>query len=204
MIRAIQYGCGPIGCWVAEMAAERSYIQLVGALDTDPAKVGTDLCGLTVTDDVDRLLAEVKPDLAFHNTGSSFPGVFDQLAGIVKAQVNVVSTCEELSYPHHKEPRLTAELDQLARKYGVSVLGTGINPGFLMDAWPLFMTTPCRQVKKIKAVRIQDATSRRLPFQKKIGAGTTVEEFHRLVKEGTLRHVGLAECTAMIADGLGW
>jgi hypothetical protein len=213
MIRAIQYGCGPIGCRVAEMAAERNDIQLVGAVDLDPRKVGRDLgevagldrkLGVVVSDDAERLLVEAKPNLAFHNTGSSFKAVYDQLTGIVRASVNVVSTCEELSYPHRKEPGLAARLDELAKEHGVSVLGTGINPGFLMDAWPLFMTAPCREVKKIKAVRIQDATSRRLPFQKKIGAGTTVEQFHRLVEAGTLRHVGLAECTAMIAEGLGW
>jgi len=84
------------------------------------------------------------------------------------------------------------------------VLSTGINPGFLMDAWPLFMTGVCKEVKMVKTTRIQDATSRRLPFQKKIGAGCTVEEFQRRVDARTLRHVGLTESIAMIGDTLGW
>ncbi|MCK4350862.1 MAG: dihydrodipicolinate reductase, partial [Candidatus Krumholzibacteria bacterium] len=90
------------------------------------------------------------------------------------------------------------------KENGVTVLGTGINPGFLMDTWPLSMTAVCRDVEEVKAVRIQDASSRRLPFQKKIGAGRTPDEFQNLIDEGTLRHVGLPESTAMIAAGLGW
>jgi len=74
----------------------------------------------------------------------------------------------------------------------------------VMDAWPLFMTGICQQVKKIKAVRVQDASPRRGPFQKKIGAGLTLEEFNELVAAGTLKHVGLPESIAMIASGLGW
>ena len=86
----------------------------------------------------------------------------------------------------------------------MTVLATGVNPGFAMDVWPLFMTGICQQVKKIKAVRVQDASPRRGPFQKKIGAGCTLEEFNELVAAGTLKHVGLPESIAMIANGLGW
>ena len=91
--------------------------------------------------------------------------------------MNVVSSCEELSYPYEKSPVLAARLDRLARENGVAVLGTGVNPGFLMDAWPLFMTGVCAEVKEIKASRVQDASVRRVPFQEKIGAGKTKEEF---------------------------
>jgi len=186
---------------------------MVGAVDIDPEIVGHDLgqqagleekLGVIVTDDAATLLSEVKPDIVFHTTGSGFRNVFDQLADVVKAGVNVVSTCEELSFPYKREPDLAAELDGLAKQHNVTVVGTGINPGFLMDAWPLSMTAVCRDVEEVKAVRIQDASSRRLPFQKKIGAGCTPEEFQKLVDEGTLRHVGLPESIAMIAAGLGW
>ncbi|MEE9398799.1 MAG: hypothetical protein V3V23_00850, partial [Dehalococcoidales bacterium] len=118
--------------------------------------------------------------------------------------VNILSTTEELSFPLRKEPALSAEIDKLAKEYSVTVLATGINPGFIMDTWPLFMTAVCQEVKQIRIARIQDASSRRLPFQKKIGAGRTLEEFKSLVNAGTLRHVGIAESIAMIAAGLGW
>jgi len=115
-----------------------------------------------------------------------------------------VSTCEELCYPYRKEAQLSAEIDKIAKANNVTVLGTGVNPGFLMDSWPLFMTGVCQQVKQIKVVRVQDASPRRGPFQKKIGAGCTLEEFKERVAAGTLRHVGLAESIAMIASSLGW
>jgi 4-hydroxy-tetrahydrodipicolinate reductase len=123
---------------------------------------------------------------------------------LIKAGVNIVSTAEELSFPWRKEPKLAADLDRLAKENKVTVLATGINPGFLMDTWPLAMTAVCQEVKRIRVARIQDASVRRLPFQKKIGAGCTPEEFRKLVDAGTLRHVGLAESIAMIAAGLRW
>jgi len=103
-----------------------------------------------------------------------------------------------------KEPQLSAEIDRIAKANNVTVLATGVNPGFLMDAWPLFMTGVCQQVKRIRAVRVQDASPRRGPFQKKIGAGRTVEDFKKLVAEGAIKHVGLPESIAMITSGLGW
>ena len=213
IIRAVQYGCGPIGCSVAALASRRAGIELIGAVDIDPEKVGKDLgqvagleqdLGVPITDDFVALAAGQKPDVAFHTTSSSFEMVFDQLVAIAEAGVNVVSTCEELSFPWRRAPELAAQLDEVARKHDVTILGTGINPGFLMDLWPLAMTGVVQKVTKIRSIRIQDATTRRLPFQQKIGAGRTPEEFQQLIEAGTLRHVGLPESLEMIADGLGW
>jgi len=92
-------------------------------------------------------------------------------------------------------------IDKIAKVNNVTVLATGVNPGFLMDAWLLFMTGVCQQVKRIKAVRVQDVSPRRGPFQKKIGAGCTLEEFKTLVATGSLKHVGLPESIAMTAEG---
>lgn len=211
-IRAIQYGCGPIGCLVGLLAARRQEIELVGAVDIDPAKVGRDLgevagsdkIGILVTDDAPALIRDFGPQVVFHTTSSSAAAVADQLIELAAAGVNVVSTCEELSYPWYHHAEVAAHIDEAARAVGVTILSTGINPGFLMDAWPLFMTALCQDVEHVRTVRIQDATTRRLPFQKKIGAGTTPEEFAALREAGTLRHVGLPESIAMIAAGLGW
>ncbi|HEX77563.1 MAG TPA: dihydrodipicolinate reductase [Dehalococcoidia bacterium] len=212
-IRAIQYGCGPIGCAVARLAWQRG-IELVGAVVRgDKTKVGRDLgellgiderLGVIVSDDADAVLAQAKADVVFHQTGSSLTAVFPQLAKIMGFGVNIVSSTEELAYPFQKQPELAAEIDRIAKANKVTVLSTGVNPGFLMDTWPLAMTAVCQAVKKVKAVRIQDARPRRLPFQKKIGAGCTLDEFQRLVDAGTLKHVGLSESIAMIAAGLGW
>lgn len=212
-IRAVQYGCGPIGCSVAKLASQRRDIELVGAIDIDKNKVGKDLgevvglkkpLGVTISDDAKAVLSQTKPDIVLHTTSSWLKKVHEQLTGVIKAGLNIVSTAEELSFPWRKEPGISAEIDKLAKEHKVTVLATGINPGFLMDTWPLVMTAVCQDVKRVRVARIQDASTRRLPFQKKIGAGCTLEEFKQLVDAGTLRHVGLAESIAMIAAGLRW
>ncbi|MBA7615845.1 2,4-diaminopentanoate dehydrogenase [subsurface metagenome] len=212
-IRAVQYGCGPIGCSVVRFASQRPDIKLVGAIDIDKNLVGRDLgevagldkkLGVIISDDTDAILSQVKPDVVFLTTTSFLKVIYPQVKKCVTAGVNVISTCEELSYPYKKAPQLSVEIDRIAKANNVTVLATGINPGFLMDAWPLFMSGVCQQVKQIKVVRVQNASLRRGPFQKKIGAGCTLEEFKKRVAAGILRHVGLAESIAMIASGLGW
>jgi len=212
-IRVVQYGCGPIGSSVAKLASQRRNIEIVGAIDIDKNKVSKDLgdviglgkrLGVTISDDAMAVLSQTKPDIVLHTTSSWLKKVHEQIRGIIRAGINIVSTTEELSFPWRKEPGLAAEIDRLAKEHKISVLATGINPGFLMDTWPLAMTAVCQEVKQVRVARIQDASPRRLPFQKKIGAGCTLKEFKELVDAGTLRHVGLAESIAMIAAGLGW
>ena len=198
--RVVQFGCGPIGCSIARYALERSNIELVGAVDTAPDKAGRDLgevagvgrrIGVPVSADARRLLAELKPDVVLHATGSALDRVFPQLDLIVSSGANVISTCEELSFPYRRHAQIAERLDRLAREHDVTVLATGVNPGFLMDAWPLFMTGVCKEVRSLRISRIQDASSRRLPFQLKIGAGLTVAEFDAKLKAGGFGHVGL-------------
>lgn len=185
----------------------------MGAIDIDAGLVGRDLSevagiddklGVLISAEADAILSQTKPDVVFLTTSSSLRVVYAEVVKCIEAGANVISTCEELAYPYRKEPQISADIDKKARDKGVTVLATGVNPGFVMDAWPLFMTGVCQQVKQIKAVRVQDASSRRGPFQKKIGAGCTLEEFNKLVASGTLKHVGLPESIAMIASGLGW
>ena len=212
-IKAVQFGCGPIGCSVARYASQRPDIELVGAIDIKESLVGHDLgevagvnrkLGVNISADVDAVLSQTKPDVVFLTTSSSAKVVYPQVGKCLKAGANVVSSTEELSYPYRKDPKLSASIDKIAKANNVTILATGVNPGFLMDAWPLFMTGVCQQVKRVKVVRVQDASPRRGPFQKKIGAGCTLEEFEKLVATGTLKHVGLPESIAMIASGLGW
>jgi 4-hydroxy-tetrahydrodipicolinate reductase len=211
-IKAVQFGCGPIGCGVVRYAAQRPDIRLTGAIDIDKNLVGRDLgevagldkkLGVKISDNTDAVLA-TKPDVVFHTTSSSLKVIAPQVIKCANAGINVVSTCEELSYPFRKDSKTAAEIDKAAKANKVTILATGINPGFLMDTWPLFMTGVCQQVKNIKGVRFQDASPRRGPFQKKIGAGFTIAEFNKLAAAGAIRHVGLAESVAAIAGGLGW
>jgi 4-hydroxy-tetrahydrodipicolinate reductase len=130
--------------------------------------------------------------------------VLPQIEVILKARIPIVSTTEELAYPTPSSRSLVKKIDTLAKSVGAAVLGTGVNPGFVMDTLPIALTGACERVDAIHVYRIQDARSRRLPFQQKIGAGLTVKQFKRRVVDGSVRHVGLTESIQMIADALGW
>jgi 4-hydroxy-tetrahydrodipicolinate reductase len=138
-----------------------------------------------------------------HTTSSSLVKVADQLIECLKAGSCVVSTCEELSYPYRTNPELAAQIDKEAKDWGVALVGTGVNPGFVMDKLVITLAAVSQRIEHAKALRIVDASKRRLPLQKKIGAGMSVEEFRAKVAEGVIKHVGLPESVAMVADALG-
>ncbi|MGE5264347.1 MAG: dihydrodipicolinate reductase, partial [Acidobacteriota bacterium] len=144
-----------------------------------------------------------KADIVIHSTGSVLSQVEPQLEAIIRSRHNIVSTCEELSQPW-KHGQVAKRIDTLAKKHGVTVLGTGINPGFMMDTLPIMLTGVCQRVNGVRVRRAVDASKRRQPLQKKIGTGLTVEEFERLATKRLIRHVGLAESVALIARALRW
>jgi hypothetical protein len=211
-IRAIQYGIGPIGASIAKLLREKDAVDIVGAIDNDPAKVGRDLgevigasdapWGIKVSGDA-RGVLDQSADIVMHTTSSSLAKVMDQLLACLDVGSCVVSTCEELSYPYRTHPDLAAKLDKAAKESGVALVGTGVNPGFVMDKMVITLAAVSQRIEHAKAVRIVDAAKRRLPLQKKIGAGMSVEEFRSKVKEGVIKHVGLPESVAMVADSLG-
>ena len=212
-IRVLHFGLGPIGAAIAKQIAARRGFTIVGAVDIDPAKAGEDLSkvvglpkriGVRVRADAAAALKTTKPDVVIHCTSSSLKTVLPQFATILKSKTPIVSTTEELSYPSQSNRRIAKEIDAMARKARVAVLGTGVNPGFAMDALPIMMTAVCERVDRITVNRIQDARIRRIPFQMKIGSGLTRAQFARKVEEGTVRHVGLTESVSMIADAMGW
>lgn len=212
-INVMFYGLGPIGAAVARQVATRKGFKIVGGIDIDPAKLGRDLgdvigfgkpINVRVTNDAAGALKKTKPDVVVLCTSSSLKQVLPQIETILKARIPIVSTTEELSYPVGKNRSLAKRIDTLAKKAKVAVLGTGVNPGFTMDALPIMLTGVCERVDRIRVDRIQDARSRRLPFQQKIGSGLNKEQFQRKVDDGSVRHVGLTESVTMIADALGW
>ncbi|MBI2835656.1 MAG: dihydrodipicolinate reductase [Acidobacteria bacterium] len=212
-IRVLHFGLGPIGAAVVRQVATRDGFKIVGAVDIDPAKVGRDIgrvSGLerdlrvkVIADPVAAIKA-ARPDIAVLCTSSSLARVLPQIETLLKGRVPVVSTTEELAYPVGRNRRIARRIDELARKAKVAVLGTGVNPGFVMDALAITLTGVCERVGRIRVDRIQDARVRRLPFQQKIGSGLTREQFQQKVDEGTVRHVGLTESISMIGDALGW
>ena len=212
-INVMFYGLGPIGAAVARQVAARKGFKIVGAIDIDPAKIGRDLgdviafgkpMKVRITNDATGALKREKPDVVVLCPSSSLKKVMPQIETVLKARVPIVSTTEELSYPVGKNRALAKKIDVMAKKAKVAVLGTGVNPGFTMDALPIMLTGVCESVESIRVDRVQDARTRRLPFQQKIGSGLNEEQFKKKVDDGSVRHVGLAESVTMIADSLGW
>jgi hypothetical protein len=211
--RVMVVGLGPIGAGVARQLAARKLFRIVAAVDVDQAKHGKDLgevaglgrrTGVRVVDDADAAIRKARPQVAVLCTSSSLRSVWPQLAALLKRRVPVVATTEELAYPWYSNRPLARRIDAAARKARVAVVGTGVNPGFAMDALPIALTGICERVDAIRVERVQDARIRRLPFQRKIGSGLSELEFAEKVKAGSVRHVGLTESVAMIADALGW
>ncbi len=207
-IRVICYGLGPIGARTARLVSQKNGMEIVSAIEL--INVGKDIgeviglerkLGVKLTNDVDAVLSQ-GADIVIQATGSFLPRVKEQLISIIKAGIDVVSTCEELAYPWDKQPGISVELDALAKENNVTVLATGVNPGFCMDLFPIVMSGVCENVENIRVARIQDARPRRLPFQKKIGAGCTLAEFEELKAAGKLKHVGLEESVGMIAAAI--
>ncbi len=204
-ITVAQYGIGPIGAEIARLLLMKPWVKLVGAIDIDPKKAGRDLgeiiginqkTGVIVTREL-----QAKTDVVCHSTGSRLRDVASQLKDLLKRGSHVVSTCEELSFPLDKEIR--EDLQQAARSANVTLLGTGVNPGFVMDKLPLTITSVCQKVDRVEIIRIQNASTRREPLQRKVGAGMTAEEFRSAVASGKIKHMGLKESLMMVGNGLG-
>ena len=213
VLRVVQSGLGPIGQGVARLILETEGLKIVAAADVSPEHAGKDLgvvlglprrLRIKVEGDPARFLRRARGDVAVLCTSSSLREVKPQVAALVKRGLNVVTTCEELAFPTPAHLSSFRELDRLARKKKVTVLGTGVNPGYTMDALALMLTAPCARVNRISVTRVVDAGTRRLPLQRKVGAGLNLNQFRRALTEGTVRHVGLLESAHMIAAGLGW
>ena len=204
-IPVAQYGIGPIGAEIARLLLTKPWIRLVAAVDIDPNKIGKDVgevigldrqVGVKVTPEV-----EGRPEVICHSTGSRLHDVAPQLRALLERGCHVVSTCEELAFPIDKAIR--EKLQQVARSRNVTLLGTGVNPGFVMDKLPLTVTAVCQRVDSVDIIRIQNASTRREPLQRKVGAGMTVDQFRAAVAAGKIKHMGLRESLLMVGNGLG-
>src|SRR5216684_4415964 len=204
-ITVAQYGIGPIGAEIARLLLTKPWLRVVAAVDVDPNKIGKDLgevigLGREVGVKVTRELTG-KADVVCHSTGSRLRDVSGQLKDLLSRGCHVVSTCEELSFPLDTEVR--EDLQQVARANNVTLLGTGVNPGFVMDKLPLTLTAVCQRVDEVRIIRIQNASTRREPLQRKVGAGMTPGEFRAAVDAGKIKHMGLRESLMLVGNGLG-
>jgi 4-hydroxy-tetrahydrodipicolinate reductase len=212
-IGVVQYGLGPIGLSVTKLLTEKKNFEIVGAVDIDPKKIcqplssltgKKELSGIKVSENLEDIEINNEIKVAIHTTGSYLKEVTPQLKEIANSGFHIVSSCEELSYPWREHQKFARKINDFAERNKISILGTGINPGFLMDALVITLTGLCQKISKIQCKRIQDASERRLPFQKKIGAGLTPDEFQKKANSGLIKHVGFRESIWMIVDSLNW
>ncbi len=198
-MRVAIYGFGEIGSLLAKKCHDVGF-EIVGVVDVNPFLVGKKLKEFGIKEDV-VIEPELRGegDIAFVATGSYLDRVFPQIVACVERGFNVISTCETLAYPEYRYPEIAKELDDLAKEYGVTVLGTGINPGFLLDTLPMVMASVCLNVRRVTAIRSVDASKRRSQFRRKVGLGLRIDEADRV--EG---HVGYAESALLLAEGLGF
>jgi 2,4-diaminopentanoate dehydrogenase len=212
-IKIAQFGLGPIGIETLKLAATKPWVEIVGGIAIDPGKIGQRLSEVTgdpsirhasVYRSLNDLIAKVKPDVILHTAVSQVSAAFLQVEPMVRRGINVVSSCEELLFPQLREPALAVKLDKACKDGGAHLLGTGVDPGFVMDVLPVYLTGICRHVTAIHLQRIVNAAPRRGPLQKKIGSGLAPAEFERLFNAGRAGHAGLQESAALIAHCLGW
>jgi 4-hydroxy-tetrahydrodipicolinate reductase len=212
MIDIIHVGMGPLGRKMVRYAIDRGCFRIKGAVDTNPEIAGRDLggicgidpLGINISDNLTDAMKGSSAQVAIVTTVSSLVALESQITALARAGLHIVSTCEELFFPWKTQPEVAKRIHEICFANNVACLGTGVNPGYLMDYLPTVLSGLCQNVRRVRVWRVQDASVRRIPFQQKIGAGLTLEEFEAKRKTGTLRHVGLSESVDFIADRLGF
>ncbi len=213
-VKVILWGIGAMGKGMAEMLLDKKGVEIVGVvgrtyrlgksmyeyLDVERGNRPDIIIGT-----YDEIITEKAADVVLIATDSFTKDSFDKIKHCLENKINVISTAEEMAYPYAQEPELAKELDRIAKENGVSVLGTGINPGLIMDLLVITLTGACIDVDSIKAERINNLSPFGPAVMQGQGVGITVDEFNKRVEEDKLDgHVGFPESITMIADALGW
>lgn len=210
MLNTIIVGMGPIGVSAARAVEDDPEMTLVGMVDVDPTKIGKNLDAIAGTGKgagplVVGTIAEAAKgaQVAIVTTSSKFDRVVPTLRECLKHKLHVSSSCEEMSWPRYLHAKLSDEVDSEAKKAGVAMVGTGVNPGFVMDLLPVVLSSMVVHVTGVKVTRRLDASIRRRPLQEKVGATMAPDHFKGLAARGEIGHMGIRESVAMIAAGLG-
>ncbi len=214
-IKVVIWGFGAMGKGMADMLLTKQGVEITGVCDLHPDMVGKSMFNFTevpqkdhptvlVSDDIDALLNKDNCDVVLLATDSFTSKAFPKMKMILEKGIDVISTAEEMAYPKAQEPELTKELDKVAKEHGATVLGTGINPGFIMDLLVVALTGVMSDVTSIEANRVNSLSPFGPAVMEEQGVGITLDEFHKGVETDTLAgHVGFAESVYMIADAIG-
>ncbi len=215
-VRVALWGFGAMGSGIARVLLRKKGVEIAGVCDLHPDRVGKSVFGLLgvergdradvfVTGDIDLALPEKGADVCIVATDSFTRDVYPKLIRVLEKGVNVVCTAEEMSFPAAKEPELAEKIDRAAKAHGVTALGTGINPGLMMDLLAICLSGCMTDVEKVTCRRVNSLSPFGPLVMREQGVGLTPGEFGQGVKDGTLAgHVGFAESVGMIAKALGW
>lgn len=215
-VKVTIWGMGAMGSGMAEMLLKKKGVEIVGVCDINPARVGKDMYEylgidrgnrppVIINSNIEEVITEKCCDVALLCTDSFTKNAFEKIVYCLKKKVNVVSTAEEMAFPQAQSPELAAEMDKIAKENGVTILGTGINPGFVLDYLILALTGTCESVEHIKAARINDLSPFGHAVMEEQGVGISTETFEKRMAENNLAgHVGFPESIAMVAEGIGW
>lgn len=215
-VKVVLWGFGAMGSGMAKMLLTKKGVEIVGVCDMHPERVNKSIYDILKVDREDRqdviingnieeVLTEGCCDICLCATDSFTKNAFPKLKYALEQKVNVISTAEEMSYPRAQNPELAEELDKIARENGVTILGTGINPGLIMDLLVVCLTGCMTDVTHVEAKRVNSLSPFGPAVMEEQGVGLKVDEFKKLVQEGTLAgHVGFSESVNMIADAIGW
>jgi hypothetical protein len=195
-VPVVVVGIGAIGQLALEQALRDQSLKVVGAVD--PAREGEILGGVPVAGRLDSRHAPAQ--VALVATGSALADVADLVEDAVERRLHVVSTCEELTYPWVRSSTVASRLDAVARRHGVAVVGTGVNPGFVMDILPAVLATASCDVSSVRVVRRVDVGARRPQLRQKLGIGANLDLWNQAAR-GAARygHVGLVESAHLCA-----
>ncbi|MDO8963884.1 MAG: 2,4-diaminopentanoate dehydrogenase [Coriobacteriia bacterium] len=212
MTRVAVWGTGMMGQGLLGFILDRAQdVELVGAIDIDPAKQGMTVgeligrdCDVRITSDHDAVLA-LNPDVVCILTASNLHEISAPVEAAVRAGADVIGIAETLAYPWASDPEWAEKFDDLARENGVSILGTGVNPGFVLDALVIALSSVCLRVDRIEAARVNDLSPFGPTVMASQGVGTTVEQFNAGVADGSIvGHIGFHESIGLISYALGW
>lgn len=213
-VKAALWGFGAMGSGITRLLLARRGVDITGVCDTHPDKQGKSIYALLdipqndrpealVTGDMDELLKRRPLDICVIATNSFTREVFPKITQAAQAGVNVITIAEEMSWPWAKEPELARAMDELAKSKGISILGTGINPGMMMDLLAVFLSGCMTQVENVHCERVNSLSPFGAAVMHEQGIGLTREAFEKGVRDGSLAgHVGFSESSAMIAAAL--
>ncbi|WP_269845497.1 NAD(P)H-dependent amine dehydrogenase family protein [Halopenitus persicus] len=209
----MQCGIGAMGQEMLRMLADDPGVVVVGAVDTDPGKVGRDAgdvagiddVGVDVVDDLTATLAATEPDaVCLATADAAAEAMLDDLLACLRAGADVVSSNGGFFYPYHTHPVLARKVDRVAKKNDASVLCTGLNPGFALDTLVVALTAVSESIDGIEASRTVDFSPYGAGVLEPGGFGLEPDEWERRRDADELAgHESFAAQIRTIADGVG-